>query len=77
MEDRFTPIRLVAALLIVCMLLLWLSLRYHGLPLIGQLPGDIELDLPAGSVYLPLATSAILGLLLTLVAFAIQKLSRK
>jgi ABC-type amino acid transport system permease subunit len=77
MEDRFTPVRLIAAMLVIGMLLLWLSLRFNGLPLIGELPGDIEFDLPGGAIYLPLATSILLGLLLTLVALAIQKLSRK
>lgn len=64
-------------MLLIGMLLLWLSLRFRGLPLIGELPGDFEFDLPGGSIYLPLATSILLGLVLTFVAFAIQKLSRK
>lgn len=77
MNDFVTPLRLLATLLILCMLFIWLAQYFHGFPLIGSLPGDIEVDLPRGSVYMPITTSVILGLLLTVVAYAIQKINRK
>ena len=77
MDDRFTPVRLVAALLVVSLLLLWVSLYFHGIPLIGELPGDFEVDVPGGSIYIPLTTSVLFGLILTLIAYGIQTLSRK
>ncbi len=77
MDDRFTPVRLIAALLLLSVLLLWVAMYFHGIPLIGELPGDFEIDIPGGSLYVPLATSVLLSLLLTFVAYAIQSLSRK
>lgn len=77
MNDFVTPLRLLATLLILFVLLLWLAQYFQGLPLIGSFPGDIEIDLPRGSVYLPITTSVIFGLLLTVIAYAIQKINRK
>jgi hypothetical protein len=77
MNDFVTPLRLLATLLILFVLLLWLVQYFQGLPLIGSFPGDIEIDLPRGSVYLPITTSVIFGLLLTVIAYAIQKINRK
>ncbi|MBE0644645.1 MAG: DUF2905 domain-containing protein [Bacteroidetes bacterium] len=77
MDDRLTPLRLLAAMLVLSVAILWMSMFFHGLPLIGELPGDFEIDLPMGTMYLPLATSVLLGLLLTLIAYALQTLSRK
>ncbi len=77
MDDRATLFRLFAVLLALSMLLLWLSVHVGGLPLIGVLPGDFDLDVRGGSLYLPITTSVLLGILLTLVAYGIQKLSRK
>lgn len=77
MNDFVTPLRLLATLLILFVLLLWLAQYFQGFPMIGSLPGDIEVDLPRGSVYLPITTSVIFGLLLTVIAYAIQKINRK
>ena len=77
MNDFATPLRLIAVLLVLCMVMLWLAQHFHGIPFIGQLPGDIEIDLPRGSVFLPVSTTLLFGLLLTLLALAIQKLPRK
>lgn len=77
MNDLLTPLRLLAALLVLVTLPFWLTAFVDGIPLVGALPGDIEVELPTGMVYLPITTSLLAALLLTAVATAIQKLTRK
>ncbi|MDX9757829.1 MAG: DUF2905 family protein [Bacteroidota bacterium] len=77
MNDLATPLRLIAVLLVLCMALLLMAQHFHGIPLIGQLPGDFEIELPRGTVFIPVSTTLLFGLLLTLIALAIQKLQRK
>lgn len=77
MDDRVTLLRLIAVLLALSMLLLWLTTHSTALPFIGVLPGDFDLDLRGGTLYIPITTSVLLGILLTLIAGGIQKRSRK
>lgn len=77
MNDFQTPLRLLALLLVLVTLLFWLTAFVDGIPFVGTLPGDIEVELPTGMAYMPITTSLLTALLLAAVAAAIQKLSRK
>ena len=77
MNDVVTPLRLLAVLLVLTTLLFWLTAFVDGIPLVGMLPGDLEVELPTGMAYLPITSSVLAAVLLTLIAAAIQKLSRK
>ena len=50
-------------LLIVFALLLWLGVR---IPIIGKLPGDLTIRRPGFTIYLPLGTSFLVSVLLSL-----------
>ena len=77
MNDYQTPLRLLAVLLVMATLLFWLVAFFNGIPLVGMLPGDIEVDIPTGMAYLPVTTSILTALLLTVIAVLLQKLTRK
>ena len=77
MNDYQTPLRLLAVLLVMATLLFWLVAFFDGIPLVGMLPGDIEVDIPTGMAYLPVTTSILTALLLTVIAVLLQKLTRK
>jgi hypothetical protein len=47
-----------------------------GIPYIGRLPGDLLIQRDGGTLYLPIATSIILSLLLTIVLNVIARLMR-
>ena len=47
-----------------------------GLPL-GRLPGDIRIDWRGGSLYIPIATSILLSVVLTLILNLVFRLFRK
>ena len=47
-----------------------------GLPL-GRLPGDVRIEWSGGSLYVPIATSVILSLALTLILNIVVRLLRK
>ncbi|MBR9978771.1 MAG: DUF2905 domain-containing protein [Bacteroidetes bacterium] len=76
MDERATLLRLLSALLLFSLLLIWVSLRYNGIPLVGVLPGDFELSIPGGSLYLPVTTSVLLSAILTFIAYLIITRSR-
>jgi hypothetical protein len=77
MDDLATSLRLFAVLLALSVLLLLASVYLDGIPLVGDFPGDLEIDVPGGFVYLPFTSSILLGALLASIAYAIQKFSRK
>jgi len=70
-------LRLFAALLFIALVLIFVAARFRGLPFIGVLPGDFEINVPGFSLYIPLATSTFFALLLTVVAFIVNELSNK
>jgi hypothetical protein len=47
-----------------------------GIPYIGRLPGDLLIERDGGTVYVPIATSIILSLFLTVVLNVIARLMR-
>ena len=55
--------------------LIWLGGRF-GLPL-GRLPGDIRIERDGGTFYIPLATSILISLLLTIGLNIIIRLFRR
>ncbi|HET6846999.1 MAG TPA: DUF2905 domain-containing protein [Anaerolineales bacterium] len=65
----------VGAICIVLGILTYMGGRY-GLP-VGRLPGDFRIDLGGGSLYVPLATSLLLSVVLTLAANIILRIFRK
>lgn len=71
MDERATLLRLLSALLLFSLLLIWVSLRFNGIPLVGVLPGDFELSLSEGFLYLPVTTSVLLSAILTSIAYLV------
>jgi hypothetical protein len=65
----------VGAISIVLGVLTYLGARY-GLS-IGRLPGDVRIDFGRGSLYVPLATSLLLSVVLTLTANIVLRILRK
>jgi hypothetical protein len=61
----------VGALLVVLGGLLWLVPQA---PWIGRLPGDVRIERPGFSLYLPLGTCLVLSLVLSLLAWLVQRL---
>jgi len=55
--------------------LIWLGGRF-GLPL-GRLPGDIRIERDGGTFYIPLATSIVISLILTIGLNLIIRLFRR
>ena len=61
--------RLAAVLTVLSILTLLAAARFQEIPLIGKLPGDFEIDLPGISLYLPVATSILIALVISAIAF--------
>jgi Protein of unknown function (DUF2905) len=47
---------------------------YDRIPLLGKLPGDIRIDRGNVKVFIPITTSIIISLVLSLIMFLINKL---
>jgi K+-transporting ATPase A subunit len=65
-------LRLTAVMTILCIIVVLAAARFKGIPLIGVLPGDFEINLPGINLYLPLATSALFALIMTLIAVLVH-----
>ncbi len=52
-------------------------LKEHGIPWLGHLPGDIRIERKGFSCYVPLATSILVSLLLTIVLNIIVRLLKR
>jgi hypothetical protein len=51
---------------------------YHSFPLPGPLPGDIDVPLSGGNLYLPIGSSIVISAVLTLIAWFIdEKITKK
>jgi len=70
-------LRLVTVLLSLIVMVVLVRIRYGVIPFVGQLPGDFELYLPHGTLFLPLATSALVSFLLLFIAVLCSSFSNK
>ncbi|GEM_PF-2332072 len=77
MEEQLAFLRLVVILFILVLAVVLAMVYLPTIPLVGALPGDVEVDLPGVSLYLPFTTSIILSAVLTLIAYFIQRHSQK
>jgi hypothetical protein len=51
---------------------------FHSFPLPGPLPGDIDVPLPGGALFLPIGSSIVISGLLTLIAWLVEaKITKK
>lgn len=65
-------------LIVIGVILIIIGLIIHnfkGIPLIGRLPGDFHIKRDNFSFYLPLASSILLSLVITLIIYLIRKFS--
>ncbi|MBN1447530.1 MAG: DUF2905 domain-containing protein [Bacteroidetes bacterium] len=76
MEEQIAFLRLLIVLIILVLATILAMVFLPGIPLLGSLPGDLEVDLPGVSLYLPITTSILLGALLTLIAFFVHRHSQ-
>ena len=58
---------------IVCILIGLLMNYAHKIPFLGKLPGDIFIDKGNVKIYIPIATSILISVLLSLVLFLFNK----
>ena len=58
---------------IVCILIGLLMNYAHKIPFLGKLPGDIFIDKENVKIYIPIATSILISILLSLVLFLFNK----
>ena len=64
--------------LIVLAILLGLALVFQvRIPLLGALPGDMSVVVPGGFVYLPVSTSILISLFITVIVYAVTLFSKK
>jgi hypothetical protein len=61
----------VGAVLVGLGALLWLAPQ---VPLLGRLPGDLRIERPGGTFYLPLASCLLVSALLSAAAWLLSKL---
>jgi len=59
----------IAGILIAAVGGLLLLLRNAGIPFLGKLPGDIVIQKKNFTIYLPIATSILLSIILTLIFY--------
>ena len=71
MEDLGRLLVLAGAVLVARGVLLHFG---PSLPLIGKLPGDLRIERPGFRLYLPLASCALLSLVLSLVLYLVSRL---
>ena len=76
MNDRVTLYRLLLVLGILALLIVASNIYLGGIPVLGKLPGDIELDYPGGFLYLPIMTSFLLAALIIALALAVSMNSK-
>lgn len=77
MEEQLAFLRLVVILFILVLAVVLAMVYLPAIPLVGMLPGDIEIDLPGATLFLPFTTSLLLGAILTLIAYLVQRYSQK
>ncbi|MCB2204408.1 DUF2905 domain-containing protein [bacterium] len=76
MEDQLAFLRLLLVLLVLSVAVVAGMLFLQHIPLIGMLPGDMEFDFPGISIYIPITTTILLSVLLTLVAYLVHRHSK-
>jgi hypothetical protein len=76
MNDSRSFVRLLLGLGILALLLVAANVYLGSIPVLGNLPGDFELDYPGGFIYLPFATSVCVALLVTLLASVLTTSSK-
>ena len=77
MQDHLNFLRLLLVLLVMSLALVASILFLEHIPLIGKLPGDLEIDFPGVSLYVPITTTVLLGILLTFITFFVHRNSKK
>jgi uncharacterized BrkB/YihY/UPF0761 family membrane protein len=77
MQDQLNFLRLLLVLLVLTLALVAAMLFLQHIPLIGALPGDIEVDFPGVSLYVPITTTVLLSMVLTFVVFFLHRNSKK
>jgi hypothetical protein len=50
-----------------------LLLQYSKIPFLGKLPGDIRIERENVSFYIPIATSVLLSIILTIILYLVNK----
>lgn len=76
MEDQLAFFRLLVILFILVLAVVLAMVFLPSIPVIGTLPGDMEIDLPGATLYLPLTTSIVISAVLTLIAFFVHRHSQ-
>jgi hypothetical protein len=64
---------ILGVVIAVAGLLIWIAPNLFNW--IGRLPGDIRIEKPGFSIYIPIVTMIIFSMLLTLVGYIIKKIS--
>ncbi|MDT8324637.1 MAG: DUF2905 domain-containing protein [Bacteroidota bacterium] len=77
MEEQLAFLRLLLVLLLLTLAVVAGMLFVQHIPLIGALPGDVEFDFPGISIYVPFTTTLLLSIILTAIAFLVQRKSKK
>lgn len=77
MDDQLFFLRLLVVLLLLALGIMLAMVYLPSIPIIGELPGDIEVDLPGLSLYVPFTTSLLLSILLILIVSLIKRISQK
>ncbi len=77
MAELGRALLVLGAVLVVLGLLLSLGARLPGAAWLGRLPGDIYVERPGFRLYLPLATSLVASLVLTLLFLVVRYIFRR
>ncbi|PLX32611.1 MAG: DUF2905 domain-containing protein [Ignavibacteria bacterium] len=77
MDDHLFFLRLLVVLLLFALGIMLAMVYLPSIPIVGDLPGDVEVDLPGLSLYVPFTTSLLLSILLTIVVYLIKRVSKK
>jgi hypothetical protein len=67
----------LGVVLVVLGLLVSLGARLPGVSWLGRLPGDIYIERPGLRIYLPLGTSVVASVALTLIVFLVRHVLRR
>lgn len=74
MEPNFQPIGKILILLGVVIIIIGAVLLFAGkIPFLGKLPGDIYIKKDNYTVYIPIATSILLSIILSIILWLFRK----
>ena len=75
-DSAGTVLKLATILLALAAGVLAVRLHFGYIPLLGSLPGDLNVSLPHGSLFLPIGSSVVLGGLLAFVSYLSSQSNR-